>query len=90
MAKRTIKDIKKENNVKVQERGNQLIITIDLEAPARLSSGMKTMLIGSTGGNVGLIQHGDIFMNLNVMRSATKEDIIRWAQSQAPLATETE
>ncbi len=56
------------NNVKMEVKGNELTITIDLDAPTHPSKSGKTMVIASTEGNKRIPDHEDVFAGVNVYR----------------------
>ena len=53
-------------NVETKVEGTKLIITVDLAAPGEVSSSGKSLVIGSTEGNVSVPGKPEIKIGLNV------------------------
>ena len=58
-------------NVTMSIESNVLLIKVDLNAKAELSSSGKSNVIGTTEGNVSVEGHEDIKVGLNVYTRAT-------------------
>lgn len=57
-------------NVDIKVKGNVMTITIDLSKTIGPSKSGKTMIVGTTGGNVTI--EGGVTVGLNVYRKAAK------------------
>ncbi len=55
-------------NVDVQIQGDKLVIVVDLTQEVGPSASGKSLVIGTTGGNVGVPGSEDIKLGLNVYR----------------------
>ena len=53
-------------NVDMKIEGTKLIITVDLAVPGEMSSSGKSMVIGSTEGNVSVPDKPEVKIGLNV------------------------
>lgn len=62
-------------NVAMKVEGTKLVITVDLAEAGSPSATGKTLVIGTTGGNVAVPNHKDqtIKVGLNVTRPNKKE-----------------
>jgi hypothetical protein len=56
------------HNVEFQVQGDRLVITVDLSQELGESSSGKSVIIASTGGNVGIPGWEDVKVGLNVYR----------------------
>ncbi|HEY6406504.1 MAG TPA: hypothetical protein VIY29_03440 [Ktedonobacteraceae bacterium] len=55
-------------NVEFEVQGEQLVITIDLSQELGTSASGKSVIIATTGGNVGVPGWEDVKVGLNVYR----------------------
>ena len=53
-------------NVDMKIEGTKLIITVDISQPGELSSSGKSMVIGTTEGNVSVPDRAEVKVGLNV------------------------
>jgi hypothetical protein len=53
-------------NVEMKVEGTKLVITVDLSQPGEVSSSGKSMVIGSTEGNVSVPGKAEVKVGLNV------------------------
>lgn len=53
-------------NVEMKVENNNLVITVDLSAEGKVSSSGKSLVIGSTEGNVSVPGKEDVKVGLNV------------------------
>ena len=53
-------------NVDMKIEGTKLVITVDLSQPGELSSSGKSMVIGTTEGNVSVPDRAEVKIGLNV------------------------
>ena len=59
-------------NVEMSVADNKLTIVVDLSKEGELSSSGKSLVIGTTSGNVPVEGHADIKVGLNVYKAAPK------------------
>jgi len=60
-------------NVSFQIKGNQLVITVNLDLELGASSTGKSVIIATTGGNVPVPGYDEIKVGLNVYRPQQHE-----------------
>jgi hypothetical protein len=58
-------------NVEMKVEGTNLVITVDLSQPGQLSSSGKSLVIGSTEGNVSVPGKEEVKVGLNVYTKKT-------------------
>lgn len=58
-------------NVEMKVEGSKLIITVDLSVKGEVSSSGKSMVIGSTEGNVSVPEKAEVKVGLNVYTKKT-------------------
>ena len=57
-----------QNNVSFEVQGTNLVIVVDLSQELGVSSSGKSIIIGTTGGNVSVPGYEDVKVGLNVYR----------------------
>lgn len=53
-------------NVEMKVEGTKLVITVDLAQPGEVSSSGKSLVIGSTEGNISVPDKAEVKVGLNV------------------------